>query len=192
MVTSEQQQIEELRSGSETVWRTFIDQYKNRVYKTALSFVPFADDAEDISQEVFIEVHRSINRFREDSTLSTWIYRITVNKALNYIKRNKNHFSTRSFDDYNGTELSEIPGTDADESAKNLIQKEQQQIIHQALNKLPERQRTVFVMHKMDGLSYKSISEVLEISLSSVESLMHRAKLSLQHYLTELYMQNKK
>ncbi len=176
-----------LQKGDELSWRQFIDEYKNKLFRTALSYIPFTQEAEDLVQEVFLEVHRSIHKFRAESTLSTWLYRITVNKSINYLKQNKKYFANKPIEDYFLLEnQQQISGEDA---STRLLQKEQRKIIQQAIDKLPSRQSSVFVLHKIDGKSYKEIAEILDISLSSVESLMFRARISLQKHLIELYRQ---
>lgn len=173
--------IQKLQEGNENTWRELVDTLKNKMYKTAFSFVANYDDAEDIVQEVFIEAHKNINNFRADSSISTWIYRITVNKSLNFLKKNKitiqsSLVSESEIENNNYSQKTQTPSS-------ILQQKETRKLIYKAISDLPKRQAMVFVMHKIDGRTYKEISEILEISISSVESLMHRAKKSLQKKL---------
>jgi len=179
--------VEKLRQGDEASWTKLIDDYRDKVFKTALSFIPFADEAEDLAQEVFIEVHKSIAGFQGKSSLSTWIYRITVNKAINYLKKNKKYLNARPIEDYMAIE--EGIYADTTDASASIQQKEHRKIISQAIQGLPERQATVFVMHKIEGQSYREIAELLNITLSSVESLMHRARITLQSKLISLYKQ---
>ena len=173
--------IQKLKDGDENTWRELIDTLKDKMYKTAFSFVASYDDAEDIVQDVFVEVHKNINNFRADSSISTWIYRITVNKSLNFLKKNKKTIQSSLVSE---TEIENNNYSAKIHTPSSILQqKETRKMIYQAIGKLPERQAMVFVMHKIDGRSYKEISEILEISVSSVESLMHRAKRSLQKKL---------
>ena len=180
--------VAELKSGDEGAFRKLVDTYQDMVFNTCVGFVKNPDDADDLTQDVFIEIYHSINKFREDSKLSTWIYRITVNKALEHlrkIKRKKrsgflywlNHLDTDS--------KPEIP--DYSHPGVLLENKEKAGILFQAVEKLPEKQRIAFTLNKLEGLSYEQISEVMKKSLSSVESLMHRAKLNLQKELFDYY-----
>lgn len=182
--------LDSLRKGDESSWKKLIDDYRDKVFKTALSFVPFVDDAEDLAQEVFIEVHKSISGFRGQSTLSTWIYRITVNKAINYLKKNKKHLNSRPLQDFFTGEHEQ--NTISPDASSSVQQKEHRKIIMHAIQSLPERQAKVFVLHKIEGMPYKEISEMMNLSLSSVESLMHRARISLQSKLISLYRQYQK
>lgn len=173
--------IEKLKQGNENAWRELIDNLKNKIYKTALSFIPSTDDAEDIVQEVFIEAHKNINNFRADSSISTWLYRITVNKSLNFIKKNKKIINSYFINNDENNKY--LLSTDSKNPATILQQKETRRIIYATINQLPKKQSTVFIMHKINGYSYKEISEITNLSISSVESLIHRAKKSLQKKL---------
>lgn len=188
----EKQFIKLLQEGNENAYRELINTYKNKIFKTALGFVPFADVAEDLTQEVFIEVFRSINSFRGDSKLSSWLYRITINKSINYINKNKKHLQSKTIDEYAEYSIFSDLQTDKDEALKIIYQKEQRKIINEALSKLPERQRICFSLNKTEGLSYKEISEIMQISVSSVESLIHRAKNGMQKLLINYYNEKNK
>lgn len=163
-----------------------VKTFHKNVYHTCFGFVHNKQDAEDIAQDVFIEVYRSVSRFRGDSRLSTWIYRISVNKSLNHIRKYKNSKLLYPIellfhgvkDEDNRIDLSE-PSSNED----NVERKEMKKILHQAIDSLPEKQRTAFTLSKFDDLSYNEIAEVMETSLSAVESLIHRAKLGLQKKL---------
>jgi RNA polymerase sigma-70 factor, ECF subfamily len=179
--------IEGLKAGNESVWRSFIDEYKNKIFKTALSYIPFEDEAEDLTQEVFMEIYKSIGNFRAESSLSTWIYRITINKAINHLSKNKKHHTTRPIEDFVVAERQS--GGESTDASSMIQQKEYRKIIQNAISQLPERQAKAFVLHKIDGRSYKEISEILDISLASVESLIHRAKSGLQKKLINIYTQ---
>jgi len=184
-MTEDKAFIQQLKEGNENAWRMLIDEYKDKVLKTALSYIPFSDDAEDVAQDVFIEVFKSIGTFRQDSSLSTWIFRITVNKALNVLRKNKKQYALRPIEEYEVFEPQMM--NVVDDASVFIQQKEQRKIIQQAIQQLPERQAMVFVMHKIEGRSYKEISELLDITISSVESLMFRAKNTLQEKLIVLY-----
>src|SRR5210317_2479206 len=81
--------VSDLKDGEEEAFRYLVDQYQDKVYNTCISFVKNPDDADDLTQEVFLEVYNSIHKFRLESKLSTWIYRISVNKSLEYLRKMK-------------------------------------------------------------------------------------------------------
>jgi RNA polymerase sigma factor (sigma-70 family) len=182
--------IFELQSGNQSAYSQLIDDYQQKVFATCISFVPNKEDAEDIAQEVFIEVFNSIHKFKGDSKLSTWIYRITTNKCLEFIRK-KN--TKKRFAFMQSILGNEIPMdktsyfTDFNHPGIVLENKERNETLFHAINQLPEIQRVVFTLHKIDGKSYKEISEIIKKSVSSVESLMFRAKKNLQKLLENFY-----
>ena len=173
-------------------FKNLVDTYQGLVLSTARGFVKNEEDARDLSQDVFIKIFRSLDQFRGESGLSTWIYRITVNLSMNYLRDQKKHRNTQSLDyqsDGNGSKrpISEIIQGKQVAPDKELENKDRAKFLHMALDSLPENQRKAFVLSKYDDLSYKKIAEVLEISISSVESLLFRARKNLQKKLWECY-----
>ena len=173
-------------------FKRLVETYRRLVINTCYGFVHNKQDAEDIAQDVFVEVYRSIERFRGQSKLSTWLYRIAVNKSLNFIRDNKKNSWFQSldiiFDNNSGKnkqpEPKDIENNRPDKISEN---KETGAYIYEAVNSLPENQRIAFTLSKFDDLSYKDIAEVMEMSLSSVESLLFRAKKNLQKKLIAHY-----
>jgi RNA polymerase sigma factor (sigma-70 family) len=177
--------IQGLRNGDEAAFKFLVKNYQDRVYNTAISIVQNAEDAEDVAQEVFIQVFRSIHSFKEESKLSTWIYRITTSRALDLLRSRKSKkrfgFLQRLFGDSNET-LYELP--DFNHPGVALDRKENAALLFKAISKLPENQKIAFTLHKMEDLSYQEISEVMKTSIAAVESMMHRAKQNLRKILT--------
>ncbi len=180
--------IDRLKKGDEEAFRDLVEQYQDRIYNTCLGFVKNTQDADDIAQEVFIEVYTSINSFKGKSKLSTWIYRIAVNKSLEHIRKTKRKkrygIFNRFFTPETGNDL-QIP--DFDHPGIAVENSEKARILFWAIDKLPENQKIAFTLHKLEDLSYEQISEVMNRSLSSVESLLHRAKNNLKKYLHDYY-----
>jgi RNA polymerase sigma factor (sigma-70 family) len=182
---TEQELIQGLRQGEETAFKILVDTHQDRVFNTAIGIVQNAEDAEDVSQEVFIQVFRSIHTFKEESKLSTWIYRITTTRALDLLRSRKSKkrfgFLQRLFGDGNEP-LHELP--DFHHPGVALEKKENAAKLFRAISQLPENQKTAFTLHKLENLSYQEISEIMETSVAAVESLMHRAKQNLRKILT--------
>jgi len=182
--------IEQLKLKSTKAYSKLLDDFQQRVFSTCISFVPNKEDAQDIAQDVFVEVFKSINKFKGDSKLSTWIYRITTNKCLEFIrkKNTKKRFaflqsitgSAIPFDKTNYFTEMNHPGI-------LLENKELNTTLFKAINSLPESQTIVFTLHKIDGKSYQEVAEITNRSLSSVESVMFRAKKNLQNLLENYY-----
>lgn len=189
---TEGEYIEGLRRGDEKVFREFVDQYQLSLLKLCVGFLHDEEDAKDIVQDVFIEVFQSVEQFRGDSLLSTWLFRIAVNKSLNQIRKNKNKRVLASIDSVlsaNRKVMVNIPD-ESEVSDKYIENEERAKIIRQTIDRLPKNQRIAFVLSKYQDLSYKEISEVMNISLSAVEALIHRAKLNLQKKLLNQYKKN--
>ncbi|GGG59071.1 RNA polymerase sigma factor [Bizionia arctica] len=182
--------IENLKNKRQDAYGMLIENFQNKVFATCLSFVPNREDAEDIAQEVFIEVFNSIHKFKGDSKLSTWIYKITTNKCLEFIrKRNtKKRFAFLQSITGNGMPLDKTNYfTEMNHPGIQLENKETSETLYYAINKLPETQKVVYTLHKIDCLSYQEISDVIDKSVSSVESLMFRAKNNLKKLLYNYY-----
>lgn len=150
------------------------------------------EDAEDITQEVFVEVHRSVHGFKAESKLSTWIYRICVTKSLDHLrgkKRKKRFGIVKSiFGENDNAPRVEIP--DFIHPGVQLENKERAVYLFKAINQLPENQKIAFTLNKIECLSYQEISDVTQMSVSAVESLLFRAKQNLRKILADYYEQN--
>ena len=187
---NQEELIKNLRSGNQAAFSLLIDDYQQKVFHTCISFVPNKEDAEDIAQEVFLEVYKSIGKFKGNSKLSTWIYKICTNKCLEFIRK-KNAKKRLVF-------IQRILGNEIPLDKTNfftefnhpgilLEHKERSETIYLAINTLPESQKTVFTLAKLDGKTYQEIVEITGKSMSSVESIMFRAKKNLQKKLANFY-----
>tara|TARA_B110000908_G_scaffold72963_1_gene88019 strand:+ start:115 stop:660 length:546 start_codon:yes stop_codon:yes gene_type:complete len=175
---------------SENAYHKLLDDFQQKVFGTCISFVPNKEDAEDIAQEVFVEVFNSINGFKGNSKLTTWIYRITTNKCLEFIrkKKAKKRFAFMQSISSNAISLDKTNYfTDMNHPGIILENKELHRTLFKAISNLPESQCVVFTLHKLDGKSYQEIAEITNKSLSSVESVMFRAKINLQKLLKSYY-----
>ena len=186
----EQDFIKALQQGTNQAYGQLLDEYQQKVFGTCISFVPNQEDAEDIAQEVFVEVFNSIAKFKGDSKLSTWIYRIATNKCLEFIrkKNTKKRFGFMQSLLGNDTPIDRSSYfTEFNHPGIQLENKEKNEILFAAINKLPESQRTVYTLNKIDDLSYQEVSEITQKSISSIESLLFRAKKNLQVSLHDYY-----
>ena len=167
-------------------FQSIVENLQEKVRNTCFRYVNNVEDADDIAQDVFIQVYESMNHFREESQISTWVYRIAVNKSLDFLrsKKRKKRFGQltslfRSTEE--GEEIIEIPsyGTPQEE----LEDKERKEVLDWALSKLPDNQKTAIILSKYEGFNNKEITEIMDLSLSAVEALMHRGKKNLQKEL---------
>lgn len=183
----ELQLIEEIKNGNETAFRQLVEQYQAMIYNTALGIVQQAEDAEDITQEVFIQVMNSIGSFKGESKLSTWIYRVSVTKSLEQLRRKKRKKRFAVFSMFAPEEKEEEMAAEFDHPGVVMENKEKARLLFRATKELPDNQRVAFILNKTEGLSYREVSEVMQLSVSSVESLLHRAKQHLQKILETYY-----
>jgi RNA polymerase sigma factor (sigma-70 family) len=185
----EREFIAQLRGGDARAFDRLVTAYQSRVFNTCLGFVFAREEAEDLTQEVFVEVYRSIAGFEERSSLSTWIYRIAVTKSLESIRHHKRKKRAGVLLSIFGLQQA---GWDArapaiDHPGVRMENQERAQHLHRALQKLPENQRIAFTLHNLDAQSYEEVASVMGISISSVESLMFRARKNLQKTLEKFY-----
>jgi RNA polymerase sigma factor (sigma-70 family) len=177
--TPESNLIDQLQQGDETAFKQVFEAHQHRIYNTILYMVQSVEEAEDLTQEVFVEVFLSIENFKKESKLSTWIYRIAINKALNHLrfKKAKKRLGT-VLSIFNISSTDDIPNFI--HPGILLENKELSEKLYHAINQLPEKQKTAFVLRHLEDLSYAEIAEVMETTTPSVESLLFRAKQNLQ------------
>ena len=180
--------IDQLKQKDEAAFRKIVEIWQDMVFNTALGIVQSSEDAEDIAQEVFVQVYQSINSFKGEAKFSTWLYRITITKSMDHLrrkKRKKRFAFVQSLFGANNEVVYDPP--DFHHPGVKLDNKEKSIMLFKAVEQLPENQKTAFVLHKVEGLSYQQISEIMSTSVSSIESLMHRAKNNLKKKLTDYY-----
>lgn len=168
--------INNLKSGNRAAFNELIKQYSSRVINTCYRFLLNQHDAEDIAQEVFIEVYQSIASFRQESRLSTWIYRIAVTKCLDELKKRQRKKRLATIGKV--LHLDEVVhwlvgGTMPN---KNLEETERMKAIMSALSTLPDNQRVAFTLSKIEGYTNPEIADIMHTTTVAVESLIKRAK----------------
>ncbi len=180
---------EDLKKGDIKSYRMLVDEHQKKVLNTCYRFVGNREDAEDLTQEVFIEVYKSISSFRGESQISTWIYRIAVTKSLDFIrkKKRKKRFAILKNTFSGDTVEEDIPDNQNLNPGGKIEEKDRIRILNEALELLPENQKAAFTLSKYDEMSYKEIAEILNTTVSSVESLIHRAKENLKKKLRNYY-----
>ena len=168
-------------------FRLVYEQHHFMVYHIAYQYIQNQEDAEEITQDVFVQVHQSLAKFEGKSSLKTWIYRISINKSLDYIKHknSKKRWFIFGLKSDNEQELKQIESHDyTDLMVEN---EEKSQLLYTQINALPANQKTAFILSKHEELPHREIAEIMELSVSSVESLVFRAKKTLQQKLAEKF-----
>lgn len=194
MHLDEQKFIEIVNKDKDKAFGYIVDAYSAMIFNACLNMVYNQEDAEDLTQEVYTAAYLAIDKFEGKSKLSTWLYSIALNKSKEFLRskgrqkrsgimveleKQDSHFIPESVVNFNH------PGV-------LLENKERGQIFFAALEKLAENQQVAYRMHKVEGLSYEEVAEALNTSISSVESLMFRAKKKLTELLSDYYEKNEK
>jgi len=186
-LTNETELIEKLKHGDETAFKAIVEQWQDMVYNTILGIVQNETEAEDLAQDVFIKVFEKISTFKGDSKFSTWLYRIATTTALDHLRSKKRKKRSGFLQALSGSsdEKEQIP--DFHHPGVSLDNKERATVLFKAIEALPDSQKAAYTLHKLEGLSYRDVSEVLNTTVSAVESLMSRANQNLRKQLEEYY-----
>jgi RNA polymerase sigma-70 factor (ECF subfamily) len=190
---TEKELIENLKQGREFAFSQCIKEYTDMVYGLCFRFLRNQNESEDCTQEVFIELYRSINGFKGESSLKTWIYTIAVRKSTDRIRKQNRAKRFGRMLELTGliTKGLEPESYEMDPAAQSENE-ELSKILQEALQKIPENQRIAFTLQQIDNLSQKDIASILNVSEGAVESLLQRAKKNLKTYLSEYYERHMK
>ena len=182
---NEEQILNRIVNGDKEAFELLYKTFSDKVYNTSLSYCKNNEDAEEITQNVFVKIYENAATFQKKSSLSTWIYRITVNTSLNFLKK-KNRFSLfRSLP--NNADI-----IDFNHPGVLLEQKENAKMLFRVIDYLPDRQKTAFILSFIENLPRQEVADIMEISLKSVESLLQRAKQNLRSRLKNNYPDRRK
>ena len=172
--------IHSILNGNKSDFTHLIHKYEANVFRTAIGFLHTKEDAEEITQDVFIKVYQSLTSFNGNATFSTWLYRITVNSSLNYLRKKKRQGFWVAL-----TELVQIPSKDK-QAEGMMTERSDKIIIQQAIDGLPEKQRLAFVLSKYEELSQRQVADIMNITEGAVEQLILRAKNNLKNKLEKI------
>ena len=185
MSDSEKNLLERAKSGDIAAFEQLIDSYQRKIFNIALRMLGNYDDAGDLTQEVLIRIYRSIRSFKEQSSFSTWIYRITTNVCLDEIRKRKNRKVISldeeiKFDDGDMKRQIESDEPTPEETAET---EDLKKIVNDAIARLNEEHRIVIVLRDIQGLSYEEIADVLKCPEGTVKSRINRARQALKNIL---------
>ena len=184
----ESELVHELQAGSETAFDWLVTHYHAPVYNLILSMLGDTSDAADGSQEVFLKAFRGIRKFRQGSSLKTWLYRIAIREALNHKRWFKRHLQKNVSIDaepeegHAQIEIEDLGATPFEQLASREIQV----AVQHALQEVPDVFRTAVILRDLEGLSYDEVAEVLECSVGTVKSRILRGRRSLRQVLEPL------
>ncbi|GAB4365798.1 MAG: sigma-70 family RNA polymerase sigma factor [Calditrichia bacterium] len=185
MNRSESDIIKRIISGDLDAYKILVDKYSQEIMNLCFRYLNSYPDAEDATQDVFIKAYRALGDWEPRAQFKTWLYRIAINHCLNLVRRQQKIIfqSLAYYPDKDGKDKSFEKTVGEAEAEDHLMQKQLRVKLRAAVNKLPENQRQVIILYYYQKLSYLEIAEILETSLSSVESRLFRAKKSLAKIL---------
>ena len=181
--------IAQLQGGSEAAFRTLVERYQARIYRMVFALLRNPEEAEDVAQEVFVEVYQTIGRFRGEASLSTWLYRLATSRALKNRRRaraKKRFAFFTSLLGFDNTVLHEPPDHAHPQALLEGQQQLQQLVAH--LARLPDQQQVAFTLRHEQELSYEQIAAVLGTTVAAVESLLFRARQTLRKHLQPSFL----
>jgi len=184
---TDNEMIRSVLQGNQDNYRYLMEKYQQMVFRTCIGFVHNKDDADDLTQDVFIQAYQGLPRFKADSAFSTWLYGIAVNASLNKVRKSPLKNFLQRIENYTGkkNEQEALVSVSTGEDPENmLIRQEQIEAVRHALDTLPENQRTAIILSKYDDLSQKEISEIMNTTEGAVEALLQRAKKNLRDKLS--------
>ena len=183
----EKELIANLKLGNANAFKVLVENYQDRVYYSVLNILHNAAEAEDTAQETFIQVYESINGFKEDSSLATWIYRIAIRKALEKIRKQKNRKRLHAIVPWwMPSEEKSVDAACLNPGISNE-NKEKATLLFKAISELPHNQRVAFTLIRVQGMKHEEVSEIMQLSIKAIESLLSRAKDNLKNKLKNYY-----
>ncbi|HTS37663.1 MAG TPA: sigma-70 family RNA polymerase sigma factor [Candidatus Solibacter sp.] len=173
--------VRRAQGGDEQAFATLFQQHKSRVYSVCLLMTKDVAEAEDLTQEAFLQVFRTVGSFRGDAAFSTWLYRVAVNTVLMKLRRRKAP-PTLSLDEPVSAESPSLH-RDLGKNDPELIGVVDRIALRRAIEELPEGCRTIFALHEVEGYQHHEIAELLDCSIGNSKSQLHKAKLKLRDLL---------
>ena len=179
--------IDKIAGGDDTAFEEFVICHQGRIINLIYKYTRSREDAEELAQDVFVSVWEAAGSFRGRSSVSTWLYRIAVNASINHVR--KRRIRAESLDKpvnlQGGRVYRQVAGPVSMQPDSMLEQKTDKIIIEKAMEKLAPNQKMAFMLSKYENHSYAEIAEIMKLSVSSVESLLFRAKQNLKIYLVD-------
>ena len=180
--------VKDFQAGNLDAYDKIVELYQKRIYALSFNLMRNQMDAQDVAQEVLLTLFKKIHTFQGKSAFSSWVYRITLNSS--YMKlRSKKKEPKISIDEllpsFNSTGFQQEKVQDWSENTESLLfTNETREIINKAVGLLPEKEKVVFLLRDVEGLSTEKVSEVLDLTIPAVKSRLHRARLFLRKKLS--------
>ena len=180
-----------IADGDKEAFKELVNRYKDQVFRLCIKFTGNKEDSEDLTQEIFFLVYKNAHTFKFKSSVFTWLYRIVLNTSRNFERKKRwnKYFGAVEFNELN-IDRTAYANSERETPDEKYQRTEKIILIDKAINTLPFNQKTAFVLHHVEGLSYDKIADVMNCSISAVESRIHRAKINLQKKLIKYLQKN--
>lgn len=172
--------IEDILSGETEMYRLLVERYHEKIFILVRGFVHQTEDAEDVTQETFMQAFVSLGSFSGRSEFSTWLYRIGINSAYSFLRKRKRKSLFELYTDKISSLTDFLTSTKTENPQTIMSCKETEEIIYKEIDNLPANQKTALILSRLDGLSQKEIAEIMSLSVQAVDSLVQRAKRQLK------------
>jgi RNA polymerase sigma factor (sigma-70 family) len=179
--------VKEAQAGDYSAFDTLVQRYQERIYATIYHMTSNHEDANDLTQETFIKAYKAVASFKGDSSFFTWVYRIAINKTINFLKgrKNKIHLSLNDLD-FNAEHDPDLVTFISEKTPRrDMNLTELQEKLNEAMQKLSDVHRLVVTLHDVQGLSHEEISKIMDCNTGTVRSRLFYARQQLQGYLSE-------
>ncbi|UXX79194.1 RNA polymerase sigma factor [Reichenbachiella carrageenanivorans] len=185
----ENEWLEQMASGSDEALVWFYNQYATKVYNTIISYTKNAEDAEEVLQDVFVTLFNTAAKFKHEASVSTWIYRIAVNKSLDFLRKKNSAKRMGVFSSLykKGSNETIIEPVDFVHPGVTLENSEDAKLLFRVIDRLSDNQKTAFILTQIEGLPQQEVADIMKITRKSVESLLQRAKANLRIALENYY-----
>jgi len=176
--------VERVLKGDLDAFSILVERYQDRIYSAVLNYVSNRDDAVDVTQEVFVKAYSKLKSFNSSSAFYTWLYRIAVNTAIDFLRKRKSRMAD-SLDDEKYTEVGFEPVSQdmSTDPERVVVRGEQAHFLRQAIASLSDKLKSALVLHDVEGLSQEEVAEILGVPVGTVKSRVSRARTELKYLL---------
>lgn len=180
MTTNDDIIINKILAGDANLFTVLVDRYKDLVFTLGLRMLKNREEAEEVSQDTFIKVYRSLNKFKGDSKFSTWIYKVAYNSCLDQIKKNKKHQNNVEINEFTQYQIKTI-----DNAFDVLVEEERNQMIQNCLNLLPSEDSFLLTLYYFEEQSLEEIAKIVGLNANTVKVKLFRSRKKLASILKE-------
>ncbi len=181
--------IDLIKRGDQKAFEVLYNSYSDKVFNTILSYLQNKEEAEEVLQDVFVKIFHSAKDYRGEASVSTWIYRIAVNKSLDFLRKKRTLKRSTSFVSLFSASNNKALNDHTDFRHPGIVveSEENAKILFAVIDLLPEKQKTVFILTQIEQLTQDQVGEIMNTTRKAIESLLSRAKANLRKKLEKLY-----